>query len=356
MLSSPSTWAPLGLLLLLARGSFGGGQGHRDHSPDDYDPTCTGHVTVIDTKTIISRTTIPVTHHVDVTVPHYVNVTVRRTETSTVSTRITESTTTTLYYTVSITETDSATITNTQTTTATVPATITTYTTQTVISTTVDPCPDTCSISAGTVNLYFWPTDRPYTYPSTYVDKSLDYTFTSPSVYMLIDTARGTNSLGPAGPSTASWMLALDLEEVSTIVGSSVTRQLTLSDLGTDCPQTAEPSAIATMVDSRCDPILAAPKQVSSWAYPCNACGRFGLFDPPYAVPTITGGLIETSAVAPVRPTAVPAPGPAIPTTALLPTTTQRVSPTAVVTASATRMTAGFAWLTLCIFIAIFLW
>jgi hypothetical protein len=135
---------------------------------------------------------------------------------------------------------------------------------------------------------------------------------------MFIPTARGTNSLGPAGPSTTNWMLPLDLYEVSTIVDGSITRQLTLSDLGTDCPQTADPTAIATMFDSQCDPILAAPTQVSSWAYPCNACGRFGLFDPPYAIPTVTGGLIEptTSAApapittvvsAPIKTTAVPA-------------------------------------------------
>lgn len=30
--------------------------------------------------------------------------------------------------------------------------------------------------SAETVNLYFWPTNRPYTYPSTYVDEKLGYT------------------------------------------------------------------------------------------------------------------------------------------------------------------------------------
>ena len=32
------------------------------------------------------------------------------------------------------------------------------------------------SSSVATVNLYFWPTNRPYTYPSTYVDPELGYT------------------------------------------------------------------------------------------------------------------------------------------------------------------------------------
>jgi hypothetical protein len=30
--------------------------------------------------------------------------------------------------------------------------------------------------SAETVNLYYWPSNRPYSYPTTYVDPELDYT------------------------------------------------------------------------------------------------------------------------------------------------------------------------------------
>lgn len=163
MLSHSSTWVPLGLLLLGVKRSFGHGMWstlvkysrskvtniqHKDHHPHSTidDLWCTSNVTVIDTTTIISSTTLPVTRYVDVTIPYYVNVTVSSTETSTVSTCVTESTTTTLHYTISTTETKPETITNTRTTTATVPATITTYTTQTMISTTVDPCPNTCSM------------------------------------------------------------------------------------------------------------------------------------------------------------------------------------------------------------------
>ncbi|KAK0382872.1 hypothetical protein NLU13_8788 [Sarocladium strictum] len=119
---------------------------------------------------------------------------------------------------------------------------------------------------------------------------------------MLIPSAKGTNSRGQhVGPSTTNWILGLDLDEVSTIAdgpSGSLTRQLELSDLGTNCPQSVDPTAIATLSDSRCAPILAAPTTVSSWAYPCNACGRFGLFDPPYAVPTVTGLIEPTSTTA----------------------------------------------------------
>lgn len=343
----PSTlWTTLGLLTLSVRASR---EVHLSRSvlaslTTIYDPTCTANVTVINTRTIVSKTT----KNIEVTVPHTVNITISSTKCVTTTTTttvhctvsvttyttnilpvtVTTHTTKTLPVTTQTTQTLPVTTQTTQTlpvttyTTQTLPvttrttrtetvsATVTTYTTTTVLSTKVDPCPTLCSISAATVNVFFWPTDRPHTYPSTYVDKRYDYTFTSPSVYIYIPTAKGTNSLGlPVGPSTSSWMLPQRLEEVSTIVDGTLTRQLSLSDLGTDCAQTAEPSAIATMVDSRCDPILAAPKQVSSWAYPCNACGRFGLFDPPYAVPTLTGGLLPTTTtVVPVPTVTIPAP------------------------------------------------
>ncbi|KAK0735294.1 hypothetical protein B0T26DRAFT_671452 [Lasiosphaeria miniovina] len=314
MLQTWRTLAAFGLLVQSVKGRRNGVD-VQVISTTIFDPVCTANVTVYDT------TSVKISHYVDVVC------TVNITTTNTVSTYIIEDITTTLLYSVSVTETDSATttttevdsvtitntekgwvtvtntatssttITNTETTTSTVPATITTYTTttRTIFSTTVDPCPSSCSISVETVNLYFWPTDRPATYPSTYVDHDVGYTFTWPSVYMFIPTAVGINTEGETvGPSTASWMLPLNLNEVSTIAqgSSNITRQLTLSDLGTDCPRTADPSAIATIVDAHCDPVLAAPSQVRSWAYPCNACARFGLFDPPYALPTVTGGLI----------------------------------------------------------------
>ncbi|KAK8066133.1 hypothetical protein PG997_012880 [Apiospora hydei] len=125
---------------------------------------------------------------------------------------------------------------------------------------------------------------------------------------MLIPTIYGTNTIDGATvqPTATSAIWAFDLSEVSTIVGGTATQQLSLSDLGTDCPQTAEASAIATMTDSRCDPILAAPDKIRAWASPCAACDRFGLFDPPYAIPTVTGGLVPTTAVQPPPPPPAP--------------------------------------------------
>lgn len=117
---------------------------------------------------------------------------------------------------------------------------------------------------------------------------------------MVVNTLYGYNTAGRAGPSGTSVVFPLDLDQVSTIdLINSATRQLTLNDLGTDCPQTEAPSVIATAApNGRCDPILVAPEPVKSWALPCNACGQFGLFDPPYAVSPLTGGLVPATTTA----------------------------------------------------------
>ncbi|KAK4443483.1 hypothetical protein QBC34DRAFT_443336 [Podospora aff. communis PSN243] len=283
--------------------------------------TDTDYATITYTKTDVVTVTNTDTDWVTVTYTgtDYTTVTTTGTAATTVTTTGTAPTTVTTTGTVATTVTTTGTVPTTVTTTDTVPATITTFTTQvqTIFSTTYDPCPKSCSISADTVSVYFWPTNRPYTYPTTHVDEKMGYTFTSPSVYLFIPTARGINTAGqPAGPSTASWMLPLDLYQVSTIAPGNITRQLTLADLGTDCPKTVDPTAIATL-DAACNPVLAAPTPVRSWAYPCNACGRFGLFDPPYAVPTLPGNLVVPTTTVPPPPpvtvTAAPTPAPTAP-------------------------------------------
>ncbi|KAK4100948.1 hypothetical protein N658DRAFT_559140 [Parathielavia hyrcaniae] len=256
-------------------------------------------ITLTDTVVESETTTITNTTRTTTTDTDSVTLTETKTTATTTTTTDTTATTETTTDTTATTETTTDTTAITKTTTDTTATTETTYTTRTIFSTTYDPCPKSCSISADTVRLFFWPTDRPFTYPSTHVHPTFGYTFTSPSVYMLIPTAVGTNQAGATvGPSTTSWILPLQLHEVSTISGDA-TRQLALSDLRTDCPQNvavADPTAIAEL-DPRCNPVLAAPTQVRSWAYPCNACGPFGLFDPPYAVPALTGGLVEPTTV-----------------------------------------------------------
>ena len=306
--------------------------------------TDTAKVTVTNTDTALVTVTNTDTALVTITNTDTALVTVTNTDTDTTTLTVPTTTSTTL--TVPTTTSTTRTVPTTTSTTLTVPTT--TSTTATVFSTTFDPCPKSCSVSAETVNLYFWPTDRPHTYPTTYVHPTHSYTFTSPSVYMFIPSARATNTLGqpvPDGPATTSWMLPLRLHQVSTIVqGSNATRQLTLADLGTDCPQTADPTAIATMVDSRCNPVLAAPSEVKSWAWPCNACGRFGLFDPPYAVPTLTGALVETTVTA----TPVPSSTIVVPTvvpTVVVPTSTRAGPSSPVATAAAGRLgMPGLGW------------
>ncbi|KAJ6067873.1 uncharacterized protein N7446_004910 [Penicillium canescens] len=248
--------------------------------------------TISTTSTACLNSTITTTIIVSTAETHW------STTASTTTTTVMNTTTDIIKDTITDTTTETTTETTTDTTTAT-----STITVPTTITEAPNPCPTTCSMSVGTVNLVYWPTNQPHhVYPSTYINSHLDYTFTSPSVYMIVDYLYGYNTAGRTGPSGTSVVFPLDLDQVSTIdLTNSATRQLTLNDLGTDCPQTEAPSVIATAApNSRCDPILVAPEPVKSWASPCNACGNFGMFDPPYAVAPLTGDLVPvTTTVAP---------------------------------------------------------
>lgn len=166
--------------------------GQRVTSPSGFANAtiCTGNVTVIGTTTVISAVTVERVFYVNTT------------QTSTVETCVTETKTKTDLAVITNTQTDLAVVTNTKTdlatvintktdvthvtntetkiesstTTTTISSTVTATLTTTVMSTKVDPCPSSCSISAATVNLYFWPTDRPHSYPTTYVHPELNYT------------------------------------------------------------------------------------------------------------------------------------------------------------------------------------
>ncbi|OBT73715.1 hypothetical protein VF21_07189 [Pseudogymnoascus sp. 05NY08] len=211
-----------------------------------------------------------------------------------------------------------------------------------------------CSIQAGTVQLTYWPTDTNYSYPATIYDSQLNYTFTSPSVYMVVKTIYGWNPCGPLGPTTSNAIFGFDLTDVSTLVpyadetatGRRSTRQLYLSDLGKNCPATQNSAAMTNThpvknADSRCNPNLIIPKQIKQIGLPYwNHCGnvgnKFGLFDPPYAMPTLDG-LFPVTTTAPVEPPVAPTTSAATGPTAVpdLPTNTVAVpEPTATTAAS----------------------
>ncbi|KAI1336018.1 hypothetical protein F5Y15DRAFT_427342 [Xylariaceae sp. FL0016] len=286
----------LGLLVLAAKCSYGSVMYESGPHSNGTDPSTSITISGLPSYTTISSTSTVTEENCTsssstlTVVPSVLTSVIYTTSTNVVPSILTSVIYTTTTYVVPTTSTNIVPTTST----AIVPSTITSIiptTSTTLVSSTV-------TNSAGTVNLFFWPTSNDFVYPSTYVNTDLDYTFTSPSVYMLINTIYGYNSLGRVGPSASSTIFAADLDEVSTIAldGSSATRQLTLDDLRTDCPQSEPAAVLATLApNSYCDPILVAPDVVKTWASPCNACGRFGLFDPPYAVPTITGGLIPST-------------------------------------------------------------
>ncbi|CAI7580122.1 unnamed protein product [Penicillium crustosum] len=138
----------------------------------------------------------------------------------------------------------------------------------------------------------------------------------SPSVYMVVSTLYGWNDCGLLGPSTSREVFAFDLTEVSTLVpytaltetARRATRQLYLSDLGVKCSTDFNTTALATQThpmkadDTRCNPFLVVPAAVKRYGYPywlhCGvANNKFGLFDPPYAIPP-TDELIPTTTTA----------------------------------------------------------
>jgi hypothetical protein len=128
------------------------------------------------------------------------------------------------------------------------------------------------------------------------------------------------------GPTASDIVFAMNLADVSTLVptnpGDNAERahrtQLTLNDLGTDCPQTADAtytgpqnwgdavkefSSYTKNEFNRCNPRLAIPMAIKQYGYPywkhCNIWGNeFGWFDPPGAVPTVTGGYLPDPATA----------------------------------------------------------
>ncbi|KAG9254355.1 uncharacterized protein F5Z01DRAFT_102773 [Emericellopsis atlantica] len=172
-----------------------------------------------------------------------------------------------------------------------------------------------CNVHAGTVDLVFWPTTGNLTYPSTFYDSVNDYTFTSPSVYMVVHTLYAENACGPLGPSTSKAIFDFDLTQVSTLVPYSdetattrrATRQLYLSDLGTSCQASFNTTELATQTrpvkdeDTRCNPFLVIPMDIKRWGYPywkhCQIYNnKFGLFDPPYAIPADTELIPEVTA------------------------------------------------------------
>ncbi|CAK7244477.1 MAG: hypothetical protein STHCBS139747_006018 [Sporothrix thermara] len=163
---------------------------------------------------------------------------------------------------------------------------------------------------------------------------------------MVIDTLYGNNPCGPLGPTATSAIFAFDLTDVSTLVPymdatattRRSTRQLYLSDLGVDCSTSFDESSLRSQthptkdVANRCNPSLVIPIEIKRYGYPYwKHCGnhgnKFGLFDPPYAISTVDGGLLGPSSPAPVS---TPFPTTPAPTSAPAgPATTANTSPEA---------------------------
>ncbi|KAK9780492.1 hypothetical protein SCAR479_02607 [Seiridium cardinale] len=209
-----------------------------------------------------------------------------------------------------------------------------------------------CSVYAGTVDLVFWPTNDNYSYPATSIDTRFNYTYTSPSVYMIVNTLYGSNPCGLLGPSTSRHLFSFDLTQVSTFIpyldedvkSGWHPRQLELSDLDTSCSGSYDVSSLQTEThptqgdEARCNPRLDAPADITKWGYPywkhCNMKnGRLGLFDPPYAVSPIHGFADPTTAAKTQTTTTQDASTGAIPTPDVASSTATDTAPAASTTA-----------------------
>ena len=166
---------------------------------------------------------------------------------------------------------------------------------------------------------------------------------TSPSIYLILKTVDAINDCGRLGPTFTNRVMAMDPSSVRTLrlyENESATSMigtpevLDLDDIATDCGHaqfqgdiTDGPNwtkhPLASDSFNRCSPRIEWPPEIQSlgrkyWEH-CGIPGtKYGLFDPPGAVPPVTGGLLPSPA-----PVIVPSTTPA----AAIPTAAPPVSP-----------------------------
>ncbi|KAF2227725.1 hypothetical protein BDZ85DRAFT_6701 [Elsinoe ampelina] len=243
------------------------------------------------------------------------------------------------------------------------------------------PCCSQCYLSAGTMQLIYWPHQQratePTGLPSTYTNDN-GFTFTSPSVYMAFSKLYASNKCGTVGTVLQNTTLAFDADEITTLnptitstlletrTAGNATRTITnyvtskpadarinYDDLTGDCsitggyysywPGNPFNAGMGAYAKDPCRPILKIPDRLISaqpeWA--ASDCqedpGSQGFYDPPitldtakvFAKPTFastTGGSASSTA----RP-------------AQSATTTERAYPTRTVAATSLARTSNSA-------------
>ncbi|KAF2029699.1 hypothetical protein EK21DRAFT_112743 [Setomelanomma holmii] len=164
--------------------------------------------------------------------------------------------------------------------------------------------------------------------PQCIVDEN-GFTFVSPSVYIAFTSLKATDSCGTVGKAPATFTLAFDPEEISTIfygratsdcVTGTYSRSMTWSDLYTDCatirpglPYNSDWKYNWMFTDDRCHPYIAIPTKIISmypeWAK-CTPSFAGGLHDPPKTL-RMGSDLVPTTSPTPIlNPSATPVPKP----------------------------------------------
>lgn len=165
-----------------------------------------------------------------------------------------------------------------------------------------------CTLTGGTVDLYFWPPStaagnhtslQPARKRSTVLNGTTLY---SPSVYIHLRTVYASDSCFQIGARHTSTLLAMDPEDVSTQVhwggkvaqsGAEAYNTLDYADIVGLPPVSAyehQPSCLifgcSTIYPSSWDPVLVVPTQLRAIdpAWQSCAVGLDGLYDPPVAL------------------------------------------------------------------------
>ncbi|KIN07269.1 hypothetical protein OIDMADRAFT_47172 [Oidiodendron maius Zn] len=195
-----------------------------------------------------------------------------------------------------------------------------------------------CTMHLGVVEISYFPQNSANaTYPSTWYNPEWSVTMTSPSLYMLVETAWGNNQCGTLGPTFSNKVVSMPISHALTMQpyanSAAVSRMgpprpLTLNDLA-GC--STLPSNLWSLIPAimtlhpiedsfyRCNPHFVVPPEVWAIGGPYwKNCAHFndevGIFDPPGAVPTVSGLLPITSdspvAITPTTATTIAAANP----------------------------------------------
>ncbi|RFU24507.1 hypothetical protein B7463_g11831, partial [Scytalidium lignicola] len=172
----------------------------------------------------------------------------------------------------------------------------------------VSPCCSSCTLTGNTVQLIYWPTPAPSGFSGSTIVDDDGFTFTSPSIYMVIDKMTAHNLCGVVATFAGKKAtISIPAGQLSSIVGGgedAPTTTVNFEDFNECATVSGLGSFAASQVSDffRCSPLLIMPTEVTSidpsfvGCTPLNA----GLLDPPSALTRVTALIPSSSPPLPV--------------------------------------------------------